>query len=52
MSLAHRQCDPVPFISVEEAWFWYIAAMQARLDGARIVAGLGREIRPCEPVDI
>jgi hypothetical protein len=52
MSLAHRQCNPVPFTSAEEAWFWYIAAMQARLDGARIVAGLGREIRPCEPVDI
>ncbi len=52
MTLAHRSSEPVPFQSAEEAWFWYVAAMQARLDGARIVAGLGREIRPCEPVDI
>ncbi|MBI1301329.1 MAG: hypothetical protein GC137_06680 [Alphaproteobacteria bacterium] len=42
----------VPFESVEEAWFWFIAAQQARNDGARFVAGHGDVVRPCEPVDI
>ncbi len=41
-----------PFDNVEEAWFWFIAAQSARNDGARIVAGAGGEMRPCEPVDI
>ncbi len=41
-----------PFDNVEEAWFWFIAAQQARNDGARFVAGNGSIIRPCEPVDI
>lgn len=27
------------FENVEEAWFWFIQAQQARNDGARIVAG-------------
>lgn len=43
---------PQAFETAEEAWFWFINAMQARHDGARIVAGLGRALRPCEPVDI
>lgn len=47
-----RHQDPEPFQTAEEAWFWFVAAMQARNDGARIVAGLGKAIRPCEPVDI
>ncbi len=42
----------IPFQSVEEAWFWFIAAQQARNDGARYVAGAGDIRRPCEPVDI
>ncbi len=41
-----------PFDNVEEAWFWFIAAQQARNDGARFVAGSGLLNRPCEPVDI
>ncbi len=41
-----------PFESPEEAWFWFIAAQQARNDGARFVAGSCTVIRPCEPVDI
>jgi len=41
-----------PFDNVEEAWFWFIAAQQARNDGARFVAGSGAIQRPCEPVDI
>ncbi|MGH1378093.1 MAG: hypothetical protein ACRBB3_04660 [Alphaproteobacteria bacterium] len=41
-----------PFENAEEAWFWFIAAQQARNDGARITAGDGLLRRPCEPVDI
>jgi len=39
-----------PFNSVEDAWFWFIQAQQARNDGANFVAGLGIP-RPCEPLD-
>ncbi len=42
----------VPFDSVEEAWFWFIAAQQARNDGAQYVSGASVVRRPCEPVDI
>jgi hypothetical protein len=41
-----------PFETVEEAWFWFIAAQEARTDGARFTAGLGLLPRPCEPLDI
>lgn len=41
-----------PFTSAEEAWFWAAAALMARSDGARIVAGLGLVPRPCEPEDL
>ena len=41
-----------PFSSAEEAWFWFITAQEARLDGARFAAGQGLIARPCEPVDI
>jgi hypothetical protein len=41
----------VPFNSASEAWFWFIQAQQARNEGARIVAGLSGEPRPCEPAD-
>lgn len=44
--------DVFPFESAEEAWFWFIAAQEARTDGARFTAGLGMLPRPCEPVDI
>ena len=40
-----------PFATAEEAWFWTIAALNARAAGARIVAGLGVP-RPCEPDDV
>lgn len=43
--------DARPFASAEEAWFWTIAALNARAAGARIVAGLGIP-RPCEPDDV
>ncbi|MCK6417817.1 MAG: hypothetical protein L6Q57_02620 [Alphaproteobacteria bacterium] len=42
----------VPFDSVVEAWFWFIQAMAARNDGARIAAGRAPVPRPCEPTDI
>ncbi len=44
--------DPIPFESAEEAWFWFIAAQQARAEGARFTAGLSHAPRPCEPIDI
>ncbi len=44
--------EGVPFSSVEEAWFWFIQAHTARIEGARVAAGLFRVPRPCEPLDI
>ncbi|MDJ0386738.1 hypothetical protein QMO56_01315 [Roseomonas sp. E05] len=41
-----------PFGSAEEAWFWTMAALVARREGARVVAGAGRVQRPCEPDDV
>jgi hypothetical protein len=42
----------LPFASAEEAWFWTMAALTARRDGARITAGKGIALRPCEPDDV
>ena len=42
----------VPFHNEAEAWFWFIAAQEARTDGARFVAGQSLYPRPCEPLDI
>lgn len=41
-----------PFDTAEDAWFWFIAAQQARNDGARFSAGQSLTPRPCEPSDI
>ncbi|MBP7334926.1 hypothetical protein [Niveispirillum sp.] len=41
-----------PFDSVEEAWFWFISAQEAKQAGARVKAGQGLIARPCEPSDI
>jgi hypothetical protein len=41
-----------PFATAEEAWFWTMAALIARRDGARVAAGRGTVIRPCEPDDV
>lgn len=41
-----------PFASAEDAWFWTMAALVARRDGARITAGRGQVQRPCEPDDV
>ena len=44
--------DVTPFEYAEEAWFWFIAAQEAKNDGAKFVAGAGMCQRPCEPIDI
>lgn len=41
-----------PFRDAEEAWLWTMAALQARRDGARYIAKVGRVQRPCEPDDV
>jgi len=41
-----------PFTSAEEAWFWTMAALTARRDGARVTAGKGAALRPCDPDDV
>ena len=41
-----------PFTSAEEAWVWTMAALTARRDGARVSAGKGLAVRPCEPDDV
>lgn len=46
------EIETIPFESAEEAWFWFIQAMQARADGARFTVGAGLFPRPCEPLDI
>lgn len=43
---------PVPFRSAEEAWFWTMAALAARRDGARYTANAGAVPRPCDPDDV
>jgi hypothetical protein len=40
-----------PFRNAEEAWFWTMAALKARHDGAR-TSNSGRIQRPCEPDDV
>ena len=50
-----RPCSDVPttpFDSVEEAWFWFMQANEARQAGAKILAGLSATPRPCEPLDM
>ena len=51
---SRRQPDveTTPFLSVEEAWFWFVQAQLAKNDGARVTAGQALIGRPCEPIDI
>jgi len=54
-ALSHRYAPlakAVPFATAEEAWFWTMAALMARRDGARIVANRGSVPRNCEPDDV
>ena len=48
----HSIAKAEPFATTEEAWFWTMSALIARQDGARVVAGMGRAVRPCEPDDV
>ena len=64
MSIAAHQPRPVrlapvapvphcqPFSSTEEAWFWTMAALIARREGARYTANQGLTARPCDPDDV
>jgi hypothetical protein len=47
-----RDVAAEPFGSAEEAWFWFVEAHEARMAGARVLAGLGLVARPCEPLDV
>jgi hypothetical protein len=40
-----------PFVSAEEAWFWFIRCQKVRRDGARFSDG-GTLRRPCDPDDV
>lgn len=44
--------ETMAFTDIEDAWFWFITAYEARHSGAKIVAGIGSLPRPCEPLDI
>ncbi len=44
--------DVVPFDNAQEAWFWFVAAQEAKDAGAKYVAGAALYNRPCEPIDI
>ncbi|MCW2245348.1 hypothetical protein M2352_000939 [Azospirillum fermentarium] len=44
--------EGIPFPTAAEAWFWAVQAQVAKNDGARVAAGLGLVVRPCEPGDI
>ncbi len=41
----------VPFVSAEEAWFWFVQCQERRAEGARL-DNLTNSERPCEPDDI
>jgi hypothetical protein len=44
---------PVPFDTVEDVWFWFMAARSALADGAHYGRSFGGGTpRPCEPADI
>ncbi|MEA2743648.1 MAG: hypothetical protein QOG25_2019 [Acetobacteraceae bacterium] len=41
-----------PFRSAADAWFWTMAALTARREGARYTANKGLVSRPCDPDDV
>src|SRR6185437_3332686 len=49
---ANVSYQSIPFRNAEEAWFWTMAALTARREGARFSANKGRVSRPCEPDDV
>lgn len=50
--VSHGVENAEPFLCAQDAWFWFIDAQEARNAGARLVKGMRRRERPCEPVDI
>ncbi|MBL4613956.1 MAG: hypothetical protein JKY27_03660 [Magnetovibrio sp.] len=42
----------IPFLSAQEAWFWYVRSERARREGARLTEAASAFTRPCEPDDI
>ena len=55
MLALRRTHDPdatVPFHSAQEAWFWTVAALLARRDGAGVAWRPDGPARPCDPDDI
>lgn len=42
----------VPFCDAEEAWFWYMRAQRARVEGCRFRGASGGTVRPCDPDDL
>jgi len=41
-----------PFRTADEAWFWTMAALTARHQGASRSSAAGKIARPCEPDDV
>ncbi len=55
MFIVSRQADvplPAPFRSGEEAWFWTMAIILARRDGAGLAWRPDQALRPCDPEDV
>ncbi len=55
MFLLSRPVDvpvTIPFQSGEEAWFWTMATILARRDGAGLAWRPDRMLRPCDPEDV
>ncbi|MDP2697597.1 hypothetical protein [Thalassospira sp.] len=46
------QGTPTAFSSARQAWFWFVRCQSSRVEGARVMAGAGDVIRPCDPDDI
>lgn len=58
MSKSRRSAKPlpekheIPFLDAQEAWFWFMDSMRARVDGARQRFDASLYARPCEPDDL
>jgi len=48
----HLPPRTTPFRGAEEAWFWTMAALRARRDGARTARNPHAVPRPCDPDDV
>lgn len=50
--MPQRVPKATPFRNAEEAWFWTMAALRARRDGARTARNPHAVPRPCDPDDV